>query len=88
MLVKQVLLKQIEQALIKGIKATFLVDSGDDGDEMAESFAKAAAPGLADAIDAYIKSATIVGGTITGTYQGAPGAGAITGVIANPPTIQ
>lgn len=85
MLVKSKLEMELKSALEEGFKCTFLLDSGDEGDEMANAFATKAAKGMATAIDAYIKSATIT--ALPNTVMGVcpPTGGPLTaGVISIP----
>lgn len=53
----KILLKQdLEKALKDAFLATFFYGKGDDGDDIAESFAKTAAEPLSDIIDAYVQN--------------------------------
>ena len=51
---KSILQQNLENVLTEAFKATFLFDAGDDGDDIAKSFGKAAAGPLSDVIDDYV----------------------------------
>ena len=53
---KTLLKQDIEKALKDAFLATFFYGKGDDGDDIAESFAKTAAGPLSDIIDAYVQN--------------------------------
>lgn len=69
--------QEITKALKDGFEATFLYGAKEEGSEIALKFAKAAAPGITNAICSYIDSGLIVGsplGLISPT-------GPVTGVL-------
>lgn len=53
---KTLLKQDIEKALKDAFSATFFYDKGDDGDDIANAFAKTASGPLSDIIDAYVQN--------------------------------
>ena len=53
---KTLLRQDLEKALKDAFLATFFYGKGDDGDDIAESFAKTAAGPLSDIIDTYVQN--------------------------------
>lgn len=79
---KTLLEQDLKKVLKDAFLATFFYGKGDDGDDIAESFAKTASGPLSDIIDAYVQNAiksqmiqlvpkgtlvTPMGGPVTGT---------------------
>lgn len=75
---KTKLQQDIQKALEDAFKATFIMGSGDFGDEIARKFAQKGAKPIADAIDSFIKQAQITG-TINGIVTGTCGVGPVSG---------
>lgn len=85
-LIVSTLQMQLQNAAQQAFIASFLGSTPEQGDErmrMAQEFAKTFAQIAAPAIDAYIKSATIMGGVINTSGTPVAQVGSITG----PPTI-